>query len=368
MSQRRIFLEPVFKGQRYADHAVPVDVLPELAAYRDLVVEVAKALWLEQHNDRKRVPKGFIENFRIVMHRVEPGSAVPVLEREGGDPADEFEQARDLIANCVEAVSQGRPPPEQFPRALLSYFNNFGKRLHEGESIELRGPGAATGPSYSPEVRKKLVLDSSATYARETAAVGSVFSADMERAGFRLRLEQGTEVSGRFQASMADTILRAMHEHTTAQVKVVGIGLFDKNDVLQRFDEVMHITPVDSGQDLLIRVRQLMGLSKGWLGQGEGEPLDASGAEWAADVLRKLAQKSAIGAPAVYPTPDGGLQAEWTSTEWEVSMTFNLASKAAFLQAVSLDGDEKKDLDLTLSVVGNEATIEDFVSRYTREA
>lgn len=57
------FATHVLKGARFEGHSVPVSVLPDFTAYRDLVLEIARALFFRDHPDRQRVPKGFEESF-----------------------------------------------------------------------------------------------------------------------------------------------------------------------------------------------------------------------------------------------------------------------------------------------------------------
>ncbi len=43
------FATLIFKGGRFHGAAMPLEALPELAAYRELVLAVAKALWQREH-------------------------------------------------------------------------------------------------------------------------------------------------------------------------------------------------------------------------------------------------------------------------------------------------------------------------------
>jgi hypothetical protein len=90
------------------------------------------------------------------------------------------------------------------------------------------------------------------------------------------------------------------------------------------------------GQDVEIRITQrldeLSRLPEGWLG-GEGIPPNTSVIERARTVLRDL-QKFAVPCPRVFATPGGGMQAEWTVENREVSVTFEPDGS---LYAISVD-------------------------------
>jgi hypothetical protein len=107
----RDFAIPVFRGGRFDTAALPIDVLSDLAAYRDLIVALAKHLFRQRHPERKRLPKGFIDTFELSIRTIEQGSTIPVLARTGPDSPnlplingeDDFTRARDLVEEVLEA-------------------------------------------------------------------------------------------------------------------------------------------------------------------------------------------------------------------------------------------------------------------------
>ena len=73
------FLQPRFEGPRFSEHTLPLEVARDLAAYETLVVELAKHLYIHEHPERQRVPKGFAADFHLHLKRVDDGSARPLL-------------------------------------------------------------------------------------------------------------------------------------------------------------------------------------------------------------------------------------------------------------------------------------------------
>src|SRR5690606_29672786 len=140
------------------------------AAYEALVIELAKYLYKLDNPKRERAPKGFAANFRLDIEDIGEGSTRPLLAvvmsgvlALSNSEASHFERARDLIAECI-AAPEGRLP-DQFPKELLSHFNQFGRSLRNGEALEL--PLPSTGNAVlTPERRKKLVLAASEEYER----------------------------------------------------------------------------------------------------------------------------------------------------------------------------------------------------------
>jgi hypothetical protein len=68
-----------YVGVRFDGARLPVDVLLDLPAFRDLLVAFAKDGWRDLNADRKRVPKGFDKSISFDLVGIENGSAVPML-------------------------------------------------------------------------------------------------------------------------------------------------------------------------------------------------------------------------------------------------------------------------------------------------
>lgn len=118
------FIQPRFVGSRFEAHTLPVSAAKDLAAYEELVLELAKHLFRTKHQNRGRIPKGFGNGFNLHLEKIDKGSARPALvavlaaaELFSSLPV-EITEARDLI-NAVIATEadQGSPPP--FPKISI---------------------------------------------------------------------------------------------------------------------------------------------------------------------------------------------------------------------------------------------------------
>ena len=55
----------IFKGGRFDDNGLDVDVLPEVIAYKNILVETAKEIWRRKNPDRERLPKNFEDSLTL---------------------------------------------------------------------------------------------------------------------------------------------------------------------------------------------------------------------------------------------------------------------------------------------------------------
>ena len=233
------FIKPRFTGPRYEEHTLPVEVARDLAVYEELVVELAKQLYLEDHAGRQRVPRGFEKSFSLHLEQVEEGSARPVLAwvaagalaRQGG--LGYFEKARDLVSECIIASANQKALPAKFPKHLLDFFNVFGRSLREGESLELPIPGGAAPAVLTPDRRKALVLAAQKVYTKDVELTGRIGEADWEKQTFRIRLEDGTAVVAPLPDPFTDLARSGGGKERTLAI-VKGVGIYDAWDHLQK--------------------------------------------------------------------------------------------------------------------------------------
>jgi hypothetical protein len=358
MSPGRDFLATVFRGGRFEGASLPVDVLPDLAAYQDLLIELAKHLFLLREPTRKRVPKGFVESFQIGIRAIEAGSTTAVLNRVSPVPpmvelfprTDLFEQARDLIDRVVEAAGAKAPLPSEFPPHLAKRFNQFGRGLRDDEYVELRRPGEPKGPRYDRAIRKWIVVQQEGRYEDSVDIHGWVSGGVIDREQITIKLEGDVLVDGRCSAALVRQTLPLVEQ----RVRVLGVGSFDRHDRLERILRVDDVIAVEDEEgassnpsSLEDQFSDLASLRAGWF-EPETPPLDPRGLDAVRDFLTAV---TALGVPVphMYPTPDGEARGEWSCSDWEVSATFDLKVLSVRLHATHLHSDSSEEHLLTLA-------------------
>ncbi len=372
------FANLVFRGTRYTDGLMPVEALPELAAYRELVLALAKGVFQAAHPERQRLPKGFEAGFRLVLEKVESGSAVPNIARllpvptalpgfelDGPDP---FATARDKLQEAIEAVTAGRDLPSEVTPDILFRFNAFGRTLRDDESMIVAQPGQRIGALYNREVRRALVLRAQLTYEDNVDLVGEVRGADKDTEGFALRTADGMKVDVRVPPLFMPLALTSLTG--TAPVRVRGNGLFSADGTLQRVLIATDVSPAEEADSPTFRscstsvdvqVRSLLDLGAGWFDE-QSPAFQAEPMGWLANVLRGLVDSFHLPTPYIYPTPEGGARAEWSTRGWEVAATVDLTSKTVEAFAARVGSEEVHELPLVLTQPGAEPKLGRFVA------
>ncbi len=351
------FLKPRFDGKRFTDHSLPLDVLKDLAVFNDLIAETAKWLYLQENLGRKRIPKGFLEDVSLKLVGIEEGSAIPkiimivsVTSASLFPPASQlyFEKARDAVIAAVDAAENHEDVAVYLPDNLLGFFDRLGRSLEEDECIEFAPERPARPARLSRESRRSLILASAKIqkYTEEVTLRGLIPEADQEKNTFTLALPNGQRIPARFNPINGDKILEAFGAYLTGQkVMVRGVGIFARNGKLQELESsesVMLLDPLD----VPTRLDELSALRDGWL-DGDGVAPDSGGLEWFGSAFERYYDER-LSLPRLYPTAEGGIQAEWSKENHQVSLEIDLRTKKSTYQAVDTVSLESSDFAIDL--------------------
>lgn len=342
---RTEFIKPKFKGERFDQHSLPLDTARDLAAYQNLVIEVAKRLYLKDHPERQRTPKGFSTAFELHFEKVEEGSTlvplIALITTLSSEPNAQlyFDQARELVTECIAAPLDQLP--EGFPKDLLSYFNQVGSSLREGESLEL--PLAGGGQAVlTPKRRRDMVLAQSRVYERPMELAGHIGEIDWEKRTFRLRLTDGASAT----VPLLDSFEQTARQHAGSarhMVVVKCVASYDSYERIQSVDQVEAIS-LQLNHELANKLEGLEALEDGWH-DGTGKAPDRSAL---ADVAKMLVRHFPvrIKLPAVVPTQDGNILLEWNGAG-EPSVDIDLSKMTASFHRFAPNGsDVEEDFNL----------------------
>ena len=94
------------------------------------------------------------------------------------------------------------------------------------------------------------------------------------------------------------------------------------------------------------RLNELAQLQDGWL-DGKGRALDCAGIKDLAEAFDKYFGPD-LPLPRLYPTPEGGIQSEWTLGGWEVSLEIDLPTLVAEYQSMNMKTGEVHECEMKL--------------------
>lgn len=355
------FLCARFAGGRFDSHAIPFDVLPDLAAYRSLIIEAAKMLFKRRHNNRVRVPKGFEDSFQIGLARIDGGhSAVAVGVRlpSRNQPAapqgdlgfaayEEFQEAKTYVDDLIRRVKATGDVPDDFPPELAGRFNPFGQSLQADEYIEL-GYGTSSPVRYDTFIRKRIVLSREKTYENAVNAIFSLNGGVTNAGTIHVLDETGTAFDFR---PLSEFEFQKAYGRSAQRVRLIGTGLYDRSDRLRRLLDVSIVYNDDEPrQPFDERLDEIAQVPEGWYALGNPSPSFA-----AVDAMRNFVALAVLEvgahAPYLYPLPDGGVAAEWTTGAWEASANIGLEAARIELHAINADSAQEQQDELATDSV-----------------
>jgi len=339
-----------YSGVRFEEHRLPMDMLADLPAFRDLVAAFAKQIWHKTHADRARLPKGFDKGLAFDLARIDHGSAMPALVWDHGVAQKELpgvsgelpqivEQAYAELVSLFDAAAN-----DEFPKALSSEFirplNKFGAALRDDERIEFWGSRGEKGNVVylDSQVRKNLITKVRETYETRFEGTGLLVGidapADSSTATLRVRTYEYATISidvprDRIKAEFDGHIDNAVQFELTVElssedqfrgvVAVHDIELVEFPEGWEKFSE---------------RMTEIGKLRDRWLdGKGKAISAVAVGAALACVLSRPM-----LG-PLVkaFPTEAGGVLLEFEHSGWDLSLEFAPDGKAE-IYGIEIDG------------------------------
>ena len=334
-----------YLGDRFAGARLPVNVLADLPAFRDLLVSFAKDEWKKLHPDRKRVPKGFDESLSFDLTMIEPGSAVPniVWNRQVAQATlpgfeDELEIVVDASYNDILELFDGAGNNGQLKDLSsdkIRALDKFGATLLDGEKIEL-GTDPIGNVVYLDSVRRKnLITSFRETYNIRLAGVGKLASNSVY-GHIIVTTENGKDISIPMEPEL---IISDFDGSLDQDVQYDILVELDRNDAVRKVIEVYDLTVVDSIESGMLKCRSrledLRSLVAGWR-DGAGLAVDPIALNTAEKFILMKSSLSTI--MRIYPNGVAGVLIELTKGGWDISVEF-LPDGSVEMYGIELDGD-----------------------------
>lgn len=341
-----------YVGKRFDGAKLPLDVLADLPAFRDLVVAYAKQLWRGMNADRQRLPKGFDRSLSFDLTAINEGSAIPCLswDRDSAQDSlpgfadelqllvgDAFQQVVSLVADAANDVFPKALPPEHV-RAL----NRLGSSLRDDERIEFVGKTDKAGKVvYLDSARRKaLITKVRETYVSRFEGTGTLVGviAPVDQSNGRVIVE--TQAYGSIEITIERE--RAVSEFDGSIGAEVQFELeveLDNADNYRSIVELHGLTLIDEqiAADLercKNRLAEIQVLGDGWDDEG-AKAIDSYAHRAAVAFLHKRPLMSS--AYKIFPTKAGGVLFEFESNGWDLSVEFSPGGSVE-LFGIEVDG------------------------------
>lgn len=353
------FVKPKLDGSRFAEHTIPLEILKDFTALEEMLVAVAKWEYLKDYPERTRVLRNFSQGLELHLAQVEDGSAIAAIVLSfatlvPSHNATYFERARAQIIEAIASAEQGARPT--LPPHLLTYFDKVGRGLRDDESMTFTRHNGSPA-RLTPSVRKQLIVSAQAQeWTEEVFLRGKVCEIDQSRGSFELELRDGSKVKAPLHEQHRVAVFEALRTYPGGDYVIVqAIAIKDTTNRLKAIQSVDQINQLDP-MDVAARLDELSLLREGWL-NGKGQSLNRRHLDRFV-TLFDANYASELPLPHIYPTAEGGIQAEWSIGPWEVTLEVRLDNMNAEYQAYNIDSDETREDALDLSYELGWATLE----------
>jgi hypothetical protein len=331
-----------YVGPRFEGGRLPLDVLSDLPAFRDLVVAFAKDTWRRQNAQRKRVPRGFERSIVFDLIAIEDGTAIPlmVFDRAAAQSVlpgfsdsfdDLIDEAYSELVRLFDDVSQNRFPSSLSPDHIRA-LNKFGAGLRNGDRIEFLDGAATAGPDVvyvDAHRRKDLITHLKETYETRYEGIGRLRANDEEG-----KITVVTDDHGDIELDVGkDAVLSTYDGNLGSNVQFDLLVELDQDDKFKSVAEIYHLDIVD--EEIVAELERCRGrlsdlerrLHDGWY-DGDGKQIAPSAIE---NATRLLSKKPTLSSHfCIYPTPEGGVLFEFESGGWDWSVECLPGGKVEF--------------------------------------
>jgi hypothetical protein len=349
MGEKEADIRLRYIGDRFNGGRLPVDVVPDLAAFQDLILAFAKDRWRQLNTDRKRLPKGFEKNISLSLVAIEDGSAISLLALDRGGDADMGGVDEAVVFGAFNDIASlldgagGDRFPETLSKEHIRALNKWGAGLKQNERIELLSSKGSDGnvvflDSYR---RKCIITNVMETYEKRIEGAGTLVGLNVLGDGSdNGSIVVQTQDYGRLEIPVGRQEVESIYDgNILSNVKFDLIIELDKFDKVRSIKDIVDTTLLEIGAEgvdhrCAERLDELCRLPVGW-NEGDGVRIT----ERARDSARKfLGQKSEYSEHyRIYPTNDGGILIEFVRGNWDYSVELLHDGKVEFY-GVEIDG------------------------------
>lgn len=357
MGQSTEFLSPRMIGLRFENHSIPLEWLKDLSGLEQLILDLAKYFYLKDNPERQRIIKGF-NKVALNLTSIKPGSAVPCIDVSY--PIEQtptlfppeylkyLHKARSCIINTINAASNDSDISACIPNEFIPHFEKFGRSLKDDEAIEFT-PTESNKCRFDKTIRRKIIFASKTQQEiiEEAEVRLAVTQVSGEKKIFWSKLADGQSFSATYSIYDEENVFFAAKNYPKSKLLVKGLGKFSRENKIFGFTEIESISLLDP-LDIGSQIDELSHLKDGWL-DGKGKAPRKQNLEWLENAFDSLYNPQ-LPFPRLYPTPEGNVQAEWSTEKHEVSLEIIFDARRGEYQSLDINTNDCIDLDLDLTL------------------
>ena len=336
----RMFLQSRFKGKRFESGQIPSDVLADFCLLGQLITEITKwRLQQEFPSSSATDIKDKISSYRIVFRGIEVGSAVLTWDLVPNICLREllglngvlncFQLARDDFIDSIHSASKDDVIASVLPQKILNQIAKIGRNLKEGESLKFSKDKYSDPVTLTTEATKhlnELCKKLSQSEPRAIKTRGFIPEVDQDKMTFHMEFADGKRTKGGISSQHFDTIILGFNGYSKRKRLLIdGRAHLNDEGRIIRWDSIANIFPPNS-LDVPFSLEALKKLENGWLDGDQGVAPDHQGLDWLGNLFAKYFPDH-LPLPYTYPTPDGGVQMEWTFSNVEVEFEIDLLTR-----------------------------------------
>ena len=386
-------------GGSFDEHVIPFEFLKRISSLEEMAIALARERYLEDHPGQS-VPRGFMTGVGLSLATLEVGSAVAEIEivttrRASSEARRYFAQGCVALTDILAMEEYVETLPDETPRKIVTGLRRIGRGLQRDDVIEITG-GSLSSPVRLTKWSRLFHVDqwvrSSAPLVAERpgklSISGQVPTADRLTMTFRIQLADGKIATAPMLSDYRHLVLEALVGYESGKrLQVDGVGrtnrsepqftfnLIDNIEIVQPADrnEVIDVlTFVDSGEhertailpltqtqsiigdstrsdiegalNVTSQLDELRSLEDGWL-EGGGIAPSHEGLDWLVQSFERY-YPTDLPRPYLYPTEEGGVQAEWVFGAIDIEVRINLSTRRGAYLWLDESTEEERELDL----------------------
>lgn len=333
-----------FTGGRYDEQlGVPLAALPGLAKFERLVRSVARDLFFDGNEERKRVSPGFDAAFVPAITRIEGGGSadcdVSWTPNELDANATYFEAAQTEIVELLEVFRRSSPTvPPWLSRESAQHLADVLEAIEEGEAM---GVEATAGEEVIVTFAERERVQVEASKSRP--AQGEPFQvvgrlhriADDPWAVGVFVWETRRSITVPVPQRLKPQITAAWEQNERTLVRLVGTANRDAQGY-RRFVDASDIRII-AGPPLTARTEELAAVKDGWLNDETEARVPTR--RFLVSIERGIwgiIEQLGVDRPYLFLMPECGVEAVWKTERHTVSLRF-LQDAAGHVEVVSVN-------------------------------